>query len=227
MRIIFLGPPGAGKGTYSSRVARLLNIPHVSTGDMFREAVKQGTELGERVSDYLRQGELVPDEITLEVVKNRISQPDCRNGLIFDGFPRTISQAEALDNIIDIHIVFNLKIHETVLIKKLSARRICKVCGEIYNIVNIQDTIDGVYYDMPALLPKLKETCDKCGSGLIQRKDDTVEVIKARLKVYEVQTEPLTKYYDQKGLLDEICVNASPEFLLPKIMAKIKNLNLK
>jgi len=224
MKIIFLGPPGAGKGTYSSRIEEKLGIPHISTGDIFREAVKQGTELGKKVSEYMKRGELVPDEITIAVLKERISKPDCKKGFILDGYPRTIPQAEALEKITKIDIVFNLTINEAVLIRKLTARRICKVCGDIYNVADIRETIDGVKYDMGPMFPKVPRKCDKCGGELIQRKDDTVEVISERLNVYKTQTEPLIKYYRKKKLLEDVFVNAGPEVMVPKLMAKLKKI---
>lgn len=227
MKIMFLGPPGAGKGTYSSRIGRLLDIPHISTGDIFRDAVKQESVLGKRVSEYMKRGELVPDEITIEVLKNRLAQPDCRKGFILDGYPRTIPQAEALDKIVKLDVVFNLRIHEDVLVRKLSARRICKSCGEIYNVAEIKETIDGVKYDMPSMLPKVSGVCDKCGGELVQRKDDTVEVIEERLKVYRAQTEPLIEYYRRRGLLEDIFVNAGPEVMVPIMMAKLKRLKVR
>lgn len=221
MKIVFLGPPGAGKGTYSSRIGKILGIPHISTGDIFREAVKNGTELGDKVSKYLKGGELVPDEITIEVLKDRIRRPDCSKGFILDGYPRTISQAKELDKITKIDIVLNLNLHEDILIKKLSARRICKVCGEIYNVVDIKETIEGVEYNMASMLPKTLGICDKCGGELIQRKDDVINVIKERLNVYKAQTEPLINYYRNRRILEDIFVNANPEVMIPKIMAKL------
>ena len=221
MKIIFLGPPGAGKGTYSSRISGILRIPHISTGDMFREAVNHGTKIGVNVSEYLKKGELVPDEITIDVLKNRISQPDCKKGFILDGFPRTIKQAEALCSITNLDVVFNLGLYEDVLIKKLSARRICKTCGEIYNLADIREKIAGVKYHMSPILPRTPGVCDKCRGELIQRKDDTIAIIRARLKVYKLQTEPLIKYYNSIGILQGVLVNAGPEIMVPKIMAHL------
>lgn len=225
MKIIFLGPPGSGKGTYSSRIEKQLGIPHISTGDIFREAVNKGSELGKKVSDYMKRGELVPDEVTIAVLKDRLSMADCKNGFILDGYPRTIPQAEALEKITNINIVLNLTINEDVLIQKLTARRICKVCGEIYNVADIRGVIDGVKYDMGPMLPKVSGKCDKCGGELVQRKDDTVEVIAERLKVYKDQTEPLIKYYRKKKLLEDVLVNAGPEVIVPKIMARLAKIN--
>ncbi len=226
MKIIFLGPPGAGKGTYSSRIGRILKIPQISTGDIFREAVKQGTELGKKVAGYMKLGKLVPDEITIEILEARINQPDCDKGFILDGYPRTIQQAEALDKAVKVDIVFNLLVPEDILIKKLSARRVCTTCGEIYNVADIKEIINGVKYDMPPMLPKIPGICDKCGGELVQRKDDTVDVIKERLSVYKRQTEPLIVYYKKKDLLADIYVNTGPDIMIPKIMAKLKTLNV-
>ena len=224
VKIIFLGPPGAGKGTYSSRLETKLKIPHISTGDMFRQAITQGTDLGRKVSDYIRQGELVPDETTIAVLKNRIDQQDCAKGFILDGYPRTIPQAKALDRVTAIDIVFNLVIPKSILFKKLSARRVCKLCGEIYNLTDIAEYIDGIKYDMPPMLPRKPGICDKCGGVLEQRKDDTLAVIEQRFNVYEAQTEPLIKYYKQQGRLREIYVNSGPESMVPKIMAELKKI---
>ena len=223
MKIIFLGPPGSGKGTYSTRLSRLLGIPHISTGDIFREAVKQGTELGKKVNEYLMRGELVPDNITTNVLKERISKPDCEKGFILDGYPRTMPQAKALDEFVEIDLVINLNIHEKILIEKLSARRICVNCGEIYNIADTKETIDGVKYDMPPMLPKTPGVCDKCGGKLIHRKDDRVEVIKTRLKLYRKQSEPLIRSYRKRGLVEDVLVNAGLEKTVPKIMEKLKS----
>jgi len=221
-RIVFLGPPGSGKGTYSTRLAGLLGLPHISTGDIFREAVEQGTELGRKVNEYLSRGELVPDEITITVLKERITSPDCEKGFILDGYPRTISQAKALDRLARIDVVIDLKIHEKILIEKLSARRICENCGEIYNVADIKETIDGVKYDMPPMLPRTPGVCDRCGGKLIQRNDDSVRVVRARLKLYRRQTKPLIRYYRKMGVVEEILVHAGPEVVVPQLMERLK-----
>lgn len=222
MKIVFLGPPGSGKGTYSSYVSWLLGIPHISTGKIFREAIKQNTELGKTANEYLEKGVFVPDEVTISVLKERINKPDCQKGFILDGYPRTMPQAKSLDESVDIDVVINLKMHETVLIKKLSARRICEKCGDTYNIVDIYETVDGVKYDMPSMSPTTLGTCDKCGGKLIQRKDDRVEVIKTRLRLYREQSEPLVRYYRERGLVEDVLVHLGLEKTIPKIIDKVK-----
>ena len=222
MKIIFLGPPGSGKGTYSAYVSWLLGIPHISTGKIFREAIKQNTELGKMVTEYLRKGMLVPDEVTISVLKERINKPDCQKGFILDGYPRTMPQAESLNELVEIDVVINLKMHEKILITKLSARRICEKCGDTYNIVDIDETIDGVKYDMPSMPPKSLGTCDKCGGRLIQRKDDRVEVIRTRLRLYREQSEPLIRYYRERGLIEDVLVHLGLEKTIPKIIDKVK-----
>ncbi|HKZ45739.1 MAG TPA: adenylate kinase [archaeon] len=218
MKIIFLGAPGTGKGTYSTRISSQLVIPHISTGDIFREAVKQGSELGKKVLGYMSRGELVPDDTTIAVLKERIGKPDCKKGFILDGYPRTIQQADALDKITDVDIVINLNMPDEILIKKIAARRVCKNCGEIYNIADIDETLNGVRYTMPPLLPKNDLKCDKCGGEAVQRKDDGEEVVRERLEVYKRQTKPLIKYYGEKGMLKDVFVTAGPEIMIPKIM---------
>ena len=222
MIIIFLGPPGSGKGTYSTRVAELMDLPHISTGDIFREAIINGTNLGKQVNEYLKKGELVPDNVTIHVLKERIEKPDCLNGFILDGFPRTLQQAQALDALVQVDVVINLKIHEKVLIEKLSARRICINCGEIYNIVNVYEIIEGILYDMPPMLPKTPGICDTCGEKIIQRKDDQPEVIKARLQMYPKQFEPLISYYRDQGLVLDVNVHSGYVKTVPRVMAKLK-----
>jgi len=212
-KIIFLGPPGSGKGTYSSYVSWLLDIPHISTGQIFREAIKQNTDLGKTVNEYLQKGALVPDEVTIRVLKERMSKPDCQKGFILDGYPRTMPQAKSLDEAVDIDVVINLKIHETILIKKLSARRICEKCGDIYNIADIYETVEA---------PKTPGTCDKCGGKLIQRKDDRVEVIKTRLRLDRERSEPLIRYYRERGLVEDVSVHLGLDKTMPIIIDKVK-----
>lgn len=221
MRIIFLGPPGSGKGTYASRLSPTLGIPHISTGDIFREEAKRDTSLGRKVAGYMSRGELVPDSITVEVLRERIGRSDCLNGFILDGYPRTIKQAVELDKVATVDVVILLNMPEDILIEKLSARRVCTRCGEIYNIADIRRTIAGQTFELPAMLPRVPETCDKCGGNLIQRKDDTVEVIRNRLQVYQVQTEPLVRYYRDKGLIVDINVTSGPNVMVPRIRQQL------
>lgn len=226
MRFIIFGPPGAGKGTYSTRVAPKLGIVKISTGDIFRDYIDQGTELGKKIEGYVKNGALVPDEIVIEVLKERVAQPDCKNGFILDGFPRTLKQAEALGGITKIDAIINLMVPEEILIEKLSARRICKDCGDIYNVVNINKTIEGVKYILPSMSPKVEGKCDKCGGELIQRVDDSPEVIKERLEVYDKQSRPVVEYYQDKIPFVEIRVTRGPEIMVDKIIEKLKAKNL-
>ncbi len=211
MRLIVLGPPGGGKGTYSSRISEKYGIPHIATGDIFRREVDKGTKLGKEVKEYLDTGALVPDETVIEVVEKRLSEPDCENGFVLDGYPRTTKQAEALDDMTDIDLVINLKVSEDVIIERLSNRRICTECGEIYNLRSLQPEEEGI--------------CDKCGGELYQREDDKPEVIKKRLKEYERKTQPLINYYKEKGIVEDIIAKEEKpiEEMMEKISTKIEN----
>ncbi len=219
VKLVFLGAPGTGKGTYSERISPKLGIPHISTGDIFREAVAKGTELGKKVKEHLENGTLVPDEITIQVLKERISEPDCKNGFILDGFPRTLEQARALDQITDIDLVILLDLPEDLIIKKLTGRRVCEKCGKIYNVADISyGTLR-----MPPMLPKNPGgVCDECGGKLIQREDDTEKVIKDRLRVYHQLTEPIIEYYKEKGNLMKVEVDAPADEMAEKILKRIK-----
>ncbi len=193
--VIFLGPPGAGKGTQAKEVAKLYQVPHLSTGDMFRDHVGRGTPLGLQAKPIMERGELVPDEIVLGMVEERISRPDCSNGFVFDGFPRTLPQAEKLDGLLRGHhfgrpLVLHFAVDSDRLVKRLTGRRTCSAGGEIYNI-----------YDRP---PKVPGRCDNDGGELIQRADDREEVIRERLTQYERQTRPLVGYYRRQGVLEEV-----------------------
>lgn len=193
--VIFLGPPGAGKGTQAKEVARSYGVPHLSTGDMFREHVGRGTALGLQAKPFMERGELVPDEIVLGMVEERILRPDCANGFVFDGFPRTLPQAEKLSGLLRTRgfgrpLVLHFVVGDDQLLRRLTGRRTCRVDGEIYNI-----------YDRP---PRVPGRCDKDGGELVQRPDDREEVIRERLASYDRQTKPLVDYYRSQGVLEEV-----------------------
>ena len=188
MNIIFLGPPGAGKGTQAQRICDALKIPQISTGDILRRAIKEGTETGIKAKSFIDAGKLVPDEVIIDIVKERLAKDDCKNGYILDGFPRTVPQAEALSTFASIDSVIELAVDDQVLVNRLSGRRVCVKCGATYHV----SMLNG------------KNTCDKCGENLIQRDDDKAETVLSRLEVYHAQTAPLINYYGQKGLLKTI-----------------------
>ncbi len=201
---MFLGPPGIGKGTYARAVSKRYNIPHISTGDIFREEIKKNTELGRRIKGYVERGELVPDDIVIEVVKQRLRQPDCRKGFILDGFPRTIRQAEALDEIARVDLALNFVAPDEVIIERISGRRICTRCGAIYHIKF-----------MP---PKYVGVCDNCGGPLILRKDDRPEVVRHRLEIYREKFAPILDYYRRRKLLVDIDASEQAPQVIPKII---------
>ncbi len=223
MNIIVLGPPGSGKGTYSSRVCSRLGIAHISTGDMLREEVRKGTSLGKMADEYMRKGLLVPDRLVINMLKERLKRSDCRKGFILDGFPRTIEQAKSLQAITAIDAVINLVIPDDIVIRKISARRVCNSCGDIYNIADIVFGKNREYR-LPPQMPKKSGVCDKCGGGLVQRKDDSVQIVKERLQVYKKQTEPLIEHYTKKGLMQDVEVTGPPEIMVPKILKALKGL---
>jgi adenylate kinase len=197
MNLIFLGAPGAGKGTLAGIVSKEYAIPQISTGDLFREAVNHGTELGLKVKGIMQRGELVPDELTVALVRERLERPDTTRGYIMDGFPRTIPQAQALASIQRIDGAINFSSDDQVVIRRLSGRRVCRACGAIYHVDNIPPRVEGV--------------CDRCGGELYIRDDDRIESIRNRLKVYREQTEPLIEHYRGLGLLYEIDSSQSVE----------------
>jgi adenylate kinase len=207
MNIIFLGAPGVGKGTYTGRVKEKYNIPHISTGDIFRENIKNETELGKEAKNYIDKGHLVPDEVTINMVKDRLSKDDLEKGYILDGFPRTIPQAEAMGNFAKIDIVVNFIAEETTIIQRLSGRRICKKCAEIFHVKNIPPKVEGV--------------CDKCNGELYQRDDDKPEAIKKRLETYKEQTAPLIGFYKEKGILESIEADSEDVDSIVKNVEKI------
>jgi adenylate kinase len=188
MNIIFLGPPGAGKGTQAQKICAELNIPQISTGDILRRAMKEPTETGLKAKKFIDAGELVPDAVIIDIVKERLAMEDCRKGYILDGFPRTVPQAEALDTFATIDCVIDLDVADQVLIDRLSGRRVCVKCGATYHVSML----------------KGETKCSVCGEELIQRNDDKAETVKNRLEVYHAQTAPLIGYYEKKGLLKKI-----------------------
>lgn len=212
LRAVLLGPPGAGKGTQAVRLVEKYEIPHISTGDIFRKNIKEGTELGKKAQEYMNAGALVPDELVVDLVKDRLQQDDCKNGFLLDGFPRTIFQAEKLDEFLSesnlkMDIVINLKVEKEALIKRLTGRRVCKDCGASYHIVNLP--------------PKKEGVCDICGGDLIQRKDDNIETVENRINVYEEQTAPLIGYYKEAGSLVDFDGEASLDEVFDAIVQAI------
>ena len=208
MKIVMLGAPGAGKGTQAIKIADKYDIPHISTGDIFRANIKGGTELGQKAKSYIDKGELVPDEVTIGMLLDRIAQDDCKNGYVLDGFPRTIPQAESLTEALKsqgdrIDFALNIDVPDEAIIKRMSGRRACPKCGATYHIVYAA--------------PKTENICDKCGTELIIRSDDKPETVKDRLNVYHLQTEPLIAYYKTAGVLRE--VDGTQE--LPKVFEDV------
>ncbi|MBO2945798.1 adenylate kinase [Paenibacillus sp. F411] len=195
MNILFMGPPGAGKGTQAEAIVNTFGIPHISTGDAFRLAIKQGTPIGVKAKEYIDQGLLVPDDVTIGIVEERLQQSDCEKGFLLDGFPRTLSQAEALDDILNrmntgLDHVINLKVDRDKLLARLTGRRICKSCGATYHVIFNP--------------PKQEGICDKCGGELYQRSDDNEESVGIRLDEYINKTAPLLTFYENKGLLRQM-----------------------
>ena len=209
--IILLGAPGAGKVTNAKRITKEFNIPHISTGDMFREALKNETELGKLAKSYMDKGLLVPDEVTISLVKERLAKDDCKDGFLLDGFPRNLHQAEELEKIGEaikrpINYVIDINVPESVLKDRICGRRVCKNCGAPYHVTNLKPKVEGV--------------CDLCGGELIQRKDDNEEALKTRLDEYHRQTEPLIEFYSKKGIIHE--VNGTKD--LNELMSDIKEI---
>ncbi len=188
MKLILLGAPGAGKGTQAEVISQHLNIPTISTGNIIREALKSGTEMGMKAKEYMDSGKLVPDDVVIGIIKDRLAQDDCSNGFILDGFPRTIPQAEALDRMgIVIDKVIDIEVADETIARRVSGRRVCPACGASYHVDYKRPAVEGV--------------CDKCGDTLVQRKDDHPDTVRERLHVYHEQTEPLKSYYAAQGKL--------------------------
>jgi adenylate kinase len=195
VNLVLMGLPGAGKGTQADKIVVKYNIPHISTGDMFRAAIKEGTELGLQAKSFMDKGELVPDEVTIGIVRERLSKADCEKGFLLDGFPRTVAQAEALDSMLaeldkKIDFVINIDVDQSILMERLTGRRICKNCGATYHLVFNPPSQEGV--------------CDRCGGELYQRADDNAETVQNRLEVNIQQTKPLLNFYEDKGYLRNI-----------------------
>ena len=210
MKLIFLGPPGAGKGTIASKICEDSGIPHISTGDLFRKAIKNQTELGKKVQQIIESGDLVPDALTVALVKERLNNSDCEQGFILDGFPRTIGQADSLAKFSDIDGVINMTVTDEQVIERLSGRRLCKNCGAGYHIKTVKPEKEGI--------------CDKCGGELIIRPDDAADAIKNRLEVYYDSTEPLINYYREKGKLIDVDGSGSVDVVVKDTEAVISNI---
>ncbi|MGB9854539.1 MAG: adenylate kinase family protein [Candidatus Bathyarchaeales archaeon] len=216
VNLIIFGAPGSGKGTYASRLRLKLDLEVVATGDIFREMMKNDTPLGRKVKGYVEKGLLVPDEVTLDVLKQNLAKIPHGKGFILDGYPRTIEQAKALDGIAKIDAIIHLIVPDWIIIERLSSRRVCKNCGAIYNLLYLK--------------PKKDMVCDKCGGTLYQREDDNPEVIKRRIEVYEKQTQPLLNYYKEKGapFVEAKCdkLETPPEAVVEEILKGLDKLKL-
>lgn len=216
MRLIIMGPPGAGKGSQAVLIKEEFHIPHISTGEIFREQIAKQSSLGIEAKKHIDKGELVPDDITVEIVRERLVLPDCQNGFLLDGFPRTIRQAEALDSLLQelnlaLDLVLNIEVDYELLVNRIAARRICPNCGVGYNVVSIKPKVDGI--------------CDVCGHELIQRKDDNRKTVINRLKVYDNQTKPLLKYYQKQNLLVTIDGSGNIKDIFEKVKIILGGMN--
>ena len=216
MKALIFGPPGSGKGTYASRLQARLGVDVIAMGDIFREIMKEDSPLGKRVKGFVEKGLLVPDDVVVEVLRQRLAKVSSGKGFILDGFPRTIEQAETLDKIAKIDVVILLTVPDWIIVERLSTRRICRKCGEVYNVRYLKPKVEGV--------------CDKCGGELYQRSDDTAEVIKDRIRVYERQTKPILQHYNERRIpfVDFKCekLETPPEVAVESILKELKKLNL-
>lgn len=211
MNIILMGPPGAGKGTQAVHIAEHYHIPHISTGDMFRAAVKAGTELGVKAKSYMDQGQLVPDEVTVGIVRERLQAPDCSRGFLLDGFPRTLAQAEVLDRTLaanPIDVALNITVPREELVRRLTGRRVCRACGATYHTQSKP--------------PKTEGRCDLCGGELYQRNDDDIKTVTNRLDVYVEQTEPLILYYEEQRKLVTVDGTRTIEQVFQEIITRLE-----
>ncbi len=215
MRLIIFGPPGSGKGTYSAILKKMLGVTPLSTGDIFRDAVKKKSPLGMKIANFLKKGELVPDEIVIDVLRKKLNELEKSEGFILDGFPRTLKQAEALANLTEIDAVIQIVVSESIIIDRLSNRRICPNCGAIYNLKSLK--------------PKVDELCDKCGVPLIQREDDKPEIIKVRLQKYRRQTRPIMRYFRGKVPIIKVVSrkpDQDPIVIAERIVKKLRKIGL-
>ena len=209
MNLILLGPPGAGKGTQAAKIIEKYNIPHISTGDIFRKNISEGTRLGKKAKEYMDKGELVPDSLVIEIATDRLTEDDCKNGFLLDGFPRTVEQAVALDAFLGEHgkkidHVLDIDVPKEELMTRLIGRRVCKNCGATYHVTNMPPKIEGI--------------CDKCGGELMQRADDTESTVENRIEVYNKQTKPLLNYYDKLGNIAHLDGSIGLEKLFAQIV---------
>jgi len=216
LKAIIFGPPGSGKGTYASRLRAKLGVDVIAMGDIFREIMKEDSPLGKKVKQYVEKGLLVPDDVVIEVLKQRLAKSSSKKGFILDGFPRTLEQANALDKIVAIDVVIKLTVPDSIIIERLSTRRICKSCGEVYNVRYLKPKVEGV--------------CDKCGGQLYQRPDDTAKVIKDRIQVYEQQTQQILQHYKKKKVrfVEFKCeiLDMDPDVAVESILRDLKRLKL-
>jgi adenylate kinase len=208
-RIVFLGPPGAGKGTQSAALAREWGVPHIATGDMLRRAVRDGTPLGREADEYMRAGRLVPDSLVLRILRERLNSADAKSGFLLDGFPRTLPQATALDEMVSLDRVVSFEIPESALVERLTQRRHCPVCGTVYNLATRP--------------PRRPGRCDNDDSPLQQRSDDTEEAVRTRLRVFERETAPLLSFYRERGRLRAVDATGDPEIVAARIRAAVES----